>query len=80
MLSNRPLVISDNDAIDIKLLTENEEVVLTLDGQVGIPIKFNDIIRIEKSDTRVDLIELPGSNFFNILRRKLNWGPTNHNS
>jgi NAD+ kinase len=75
MLSNRPLVISDNDVIEIELLTENEEVVLTLDGQIGEPLLIHDIVRIEKSDNRIDIIELPGINFFDILRKKLNWGP-----
>jgi len=78
MLSNRPFVISEEDMIEISLLTDKEDVVLTLDGQIGIPIEYKDVVRIEKSDTRIDLIELPGSNFFNVLRRKLNWGPTNH--
>jgi len=75
MLSNRPIVISDNDIIEITLFTDEEDVVLTLDGQVGIPLKYKDVIKIEKSDSRVDLIELPNSNFFNILKKKLNWGP-----
>src|SRR5215510_3086586 len=34
-LSNRPIAVPDDSVIEVRLVTRNEEVALTLDGQVG---------------------------------------------
>ncbi len=39
-LSNRPIVVPDDSVIEVRLMTKNEEVALTLDGQVGFPLKW----------------------------------------
>src|SRR5712671_7984764 len=41
-LSNRPIVVPDESVIELRLKTENEDVALTLDGQVGFPLKPED--------------------------------------
>jgi NAD+ kinase len=38
-LSNRPLVVPDAAEIEVTLRTPQEEVALTLDGQVGFPLE-----------------------------------------
>src|SRR5262249_14065279 len=43
-LSNRPIVVPDNSTIEVRLKTKNEEVALTLDGQVGFPLQAGDKI------------------------------------
>jgi NAD+ kinase len=73
-LTNRPLVIPDSVKIQVILIKENEDVLVTLDGQVGVALRYRDVIEIRKSETRLRLIECPGKNYFEILRTKLKWG------
>ncbi len=73
-LTNRPIVIPDEDAIEINLKNENEGVVLTLDGQIGYEMKTGDTVLIRKSTTNFNLVRPPNRNYFDVLRNKLKWG------
>jgi NAD+ kinase len=73
-LSNRPLVVPDNAEIELFLKTENEEVALTLDGQVGFQMQVGDRVVIRKSRTTFNLIQPSNRNYFDVLRDKLRWG------
>jgi NAD+ kinase len=75
-LTNRPLVIPDSVTIEVVLVKENEDVLVTLDGQVGVALRYRDVIEIHKAETHLRLIECPGKNYFEILRTKLKWGDT----
>lgn len=75
-LTNRPLVIPDTVKIEVILVKENEDVLVTLDGQVGFALRYRDVVEIRKAETRLRLIESPGKNYFEILRTKLKWGET----
>ena len=73
-LSNRPIVVPDDSVIEVRLITEKEEVALTLDGQVGFSLQAGDRILIRKSDTAFNLVQPPNRNYFEVLRNKLKWG------
>lgn len=73
-LSNRPIVMPDNAVIELQLKTPDEEVALTLDGQVGYQFQANDIVRIRKSKTTFNLVQPHNRNYFDVLRDKLRWG------
>jgi NAD+ kinase len=73
-LSNRPLVVPDDSMIDVRLMTEKEEVALTLDGQVGVPLRAGDRVVIRKSRAAFNLVQPPTRNYFDVLRNKLKWG------
>lgn len=73
-LSNRPIVVPDDSKIEVRLITRNEEVALTLDGQVGFPLQAGDRAVIRKSRTQFNLVQPPNRNYFEVLRNKLKWG------
>jgi NAD+ kinase len=73
-LSNRPIVVPDDAEIELLLKTDQEEVALTLDGQVGFPLKVEDRVKIRKSRTTFNLIQPSNRNYFDVLRDKLRWG------
>ncbi len=73
-LTNRPIVVPDEDEIRIKLKNEIEGVVLTLDGQIGHQIKAGDLVLIRKSKTNFNLVQPSNRNYFDVLRNKLKWG------
>ncbi|MDW8167848.1 MAG: NAD(+)/NADH kinase [Acidobacteriota bacterium] len=74
MLTNRPLVISDQSDVKLILRTPREEVTLTLDGQVGFALQVGDEVIVHKSAKTFDLISPPNKNYFQVLRDKLYWG------
>jgi len=73
-LTNRPIVLSLDSVVEVRLESQSEEVYLTLDGQEGFPLTTNDLVRIRKCDEPVLLIEHPRRTYFQVLHRKLKWG------
>ena len=73
-LSNRPLVVPDSAVIELLMKSDQDEVMLTLDGQVGFPLKVEDRVVIRKSRTTFNLIQPSYRNYFDVLRDKLRWG------
>ena len=73
-LTNRPIVLSLDSTIEIRLESLSEEVYLTLDGQQGFPISTREVVRIERCPDPVTLITHPSLSYFQILHRKLKWG------
>ncbi|HEV7905597.1 MAG TPA: NAD(+)/NADH kinase [Pyrinomonadaceae bacterium] len=73
-LSNRPLVVPDDAEIELILKTPDEEVALTLDGQVGYRMQVGDRVLISKSRTTFNLMQPLNRNYFEVLRGKLRWG------
>jgi len=71
-LSNRPVVVPDTASVGI-CLRHGTEVMLTVDGQVGMPVEQGDCIRFEKAGVAMRLIQATGSTFFRLLREKLKW-------
>jgi NAD+ kinase len=73
-LTNRPLVVQDHAAIEIRLMVTREQGYLTIDGQQGVPLEEGDIVQCRKSELEVKLFKLPDRTFFQVLRAKLKWG------
>ena len=73
-LTHRPLVLSDKVTIDVRLKSVADSVFITLDGQLGYPVKAGDRIRISRSPERVRLIRTRERDYFQLLRSKLKWG------
>ena len=73
-LTNRPLILPDNMTIKIKLISKNENVYLTLDGQVGLEFEPDSTLEIKKADSVVYLIDPLHKDYFEVLRTKLKWG------
>ncbi len=71
-LTNRPIVIPSNTIIQIRQTTE-EEVRVTLDGQIGYDMLADDVLEVTPSETPVRVILSPGKNYYQILRKKLHW-------
>jgi len=73
-LTNRPIVLSLDSTIEIRLESHSEEVWLTLDGQQGFPIGTEDLVTIRACPDPVMLIADPSRSYFQVLHRKLKWG------
>lgn len=73
-LTNRPVVLPEDSVLTITLRSENEDVFLTLDGQVGFALRHQDTVHVQKASSMISLICSPRRNYFEILRTKLKWG------
>ncbi len=74
MLTNRPIIVSDDALIRIEVKFQNEEVALTADGQIGMPLLGGDVVEIRRSAHPTLLVLSPTKDYFQILRTKLKWG------
>lgn len=72
-LTNRPLVVPDTAIIKIELVKKASNIMLTFDGQAGIEINDQDIIIVKKGRHPIQMISMPGQNYFDVLKAKLNW-------
>ena len=73
-LTIRPIIIPDDVKIRALLKSKNEEVILTLDGQQGFTLEFEDVVEMGKAEGRILLIKSPYRHYFELLREKLRWG------
>ncbi len=72
-LTSRPIVLPDTFVLEVAIKS-GDDVYLTLDGQVGFPLKINDQIKIKKADYKAKFLVLHDRDYFQILRTKLKWG------
>jgi NAD+ kinase len=73
-LSDRPVVVPDTSEIELRFSEHSDQVVLTLDGQIGVQLQQGDQVRITRAAERLKLIHPPNKTYFEILRNKLKWG------
>jgi NAD+ kinase len=73
-LTNRPLVIPDSTLLEINFRADEEDVYLTLDGQVGIQLQKGDRVTARKASAKLRLVRPSRRTYFGILRDKLKWG------
>ncbi len=72
-LASRPIVLPDTFVLEASI-KNGDNIYLTLDGQVGFPLKVRDRIKIRKADYKTKFIVLHDRDYFQILRTKLKWG------
>jgi len=74
MLTNRPVLVPETSVIRVISRAPDESVFLTIDGQVGNPIREGDTLVCRSSDYTLRLVRPPHMMFFDVLRQKLKWG------
>jgi len=72
-LTHRPVVVRDSVEIEIQVKTGQEEAYLSLDGQIGMPVRDGDIVRCVKAEHPAKLLRFRKT-FFEVLSTKLKWG------
>ncbi len=79
-LTQRPLIVSAEAPLAVTLSTRHEgevpSVLVSLDGQVGCPLRVGDEVRLKRYETPFQLVVDPRYSYFEVLRRKLRWGST----
>ena len=72
-LTFRPMVVASDSVIGLRLLTDGEEVYMSLDGQRGAPLKEGDEVTIRTSPLELKLVSSPARGYFDVVKEKLGW-------
>ncbi len=73
-LSNRPIILDENDRIEISSLSVQESPAnLSLDGLISYQLDGLETIEISKAPKKLKMIRIKGFNYFETLHSKLGW-------
>lgn len=72
-ISNRPIVLSANQVIEIEYISEYDPIDVRADGMEAFSIKSKEKITIRKSEQTFKLVNLYRHEYFSTLRSKLSW-------
>ena len=73
-LSIRPLVLPPSAEVLVRAEDGPEELLVTVDGQVGTTFGVGEALAVRRSERPVQIVRFPGTTFFARMRRKLGWG------
>lgn len=73
-LSVRPVILPPGATIVVQPEDVPEEVLVTVDGQVGTSFGTGHKLSLRRSPHHVTIARFPGTSFFGTVRRKLGWG------
>ena len=73
-LAVRPILLPPTAEILVQPEDAPEEVLVTVDGQVGTSLRAGHALSIRRSRHQVTIARFAGSSFFGRLRHKLGWG------
>jgi NAD+ kinase len=74
MLTNRPVLVPETSVVRVVSHAPDDSVFLTIDGQIGSPVRQGDTIVCRSSQFALHLVRPPRAMFFDVLRQKLKWG------
>jgi NAD+ kinase len=74
-LNARSLIVSSAETVEVDVESDpGDVVILTVDGQVGIPLEPGDRVLTSKADFKAKLISTNKVSFFSKLQTRLRWG------
>ncbi len=73
-LSQRPLLVSDRDQLELSVVKSSPALFFSLDGQHQRSIAHGMKVSVSRSDRNLKLLVHPQSSYYKILRAKLSWG------
>ncbi len=76
-LTSRPFILPLSFEIDVHIPEYGGEVFLSVDGQESCELTPGDVVSVRRSEHSVRFVLSKSKSYFNILRRKLNWGVAN---
>jgi NAD+ kinase len=73
-MTYRPLVVPGSSTVTVALRSPRKDNFLTLDGQIGFPLRPGDTVTVDAHPRHVRLVRVSGRSFFQVLPHKLRWG------
>ena len=73
-LAVRPVVLPPSADIEVRADDGPEELLVTVDGQVGTKFTSDDTLLVRRAERPVLVVHFRDTTFFSRMRRKLGWG------
>ena len=73
-LTARPVIVPEDSVITVKIASAANKVHVTADGQLEKLFNVPLSITISKAPFRARLVRRTQTNYYDVLRKKLNWG------
>jgi NAD+ kinase len=73
-LALRPLVLPPTSEITVSVEDGPDELLVTVDGQVGATYATGETLVVQRSEFPVPIVRLTDGSFFATMREKLHWG------
>ncbi len=73
-LTNRPIILPDNQKVKLKLNEVSGRAALLVDGQKVEDLTYEDDVVVTRGKSDVLMLTLPTRNYYDILRSKLRFG------
>jgi NAD+ kinase len=73
-LTARPVIVPEDSVITVKIASAANKAHVTADGQLEKLFDVPLSITIGKAPFRARLVRRPNTNYYDVLRKKLNWG------
>jgi NAD+ kinase len=70
----RPVVLPPSATIQLQAYDGPEELMVTIDGQVGATVPPHDTLVVRRAEAPVLIVRFHDVTFFSRMRRKLGWG------
>ena len=77
-LNARPLVITDDTEIELRISGREEQFLISLDSRIAAVSK-DTVVKIKKTPFTISIIEFKEESFLNTIRKKLLWGADKRN-
>ena len=77
-LNARPLIITDDTEIKLKVSGREENYLVSLDSRIT-SVNNNTLLTIKKNSFNIKMVEFPEETFIKTLRKKLLWGEDKRN-
>lgn len=73
-LATRSILALPDEVVSVKLVTDREsEVLLTADGQAGVPVAPSESVVVQRADIKARFIKLGQRSFYEVLGNRLNY-------
>jgi NAD+ kinase len=77
-LNARPLVITDDTVVELKVSGRENQYLVSLDSRIAT-VENNSILTISKTPFQINMVEIHKETFLKTLRKKLLWGEDKRN-
>ena len=67
-------MLRPNAVVRIEIGPREHDVLLTIDGQEGLPLAGRDVVEVRRGASSVCLVRSPARTYYDVLRSKLAWG------
>jgi NAD+ kinase len=74
LLTIRPIVTPGEATVSVHVVGVPNEIYLTVDGQEAVPLRLDDHVHCQRSNSSVRLLRSRPNGLFSVLRSKLKWG------